>query len=404
MPPHMAIAFGSRGNISRTRSGAGAGDVEAGARGQPRRGACEPARCDVWRGRGDRRRAAWTRRRPSPARTARHRPRRPSSDGWRAHRRACGSRAARRRDEVARDRPPRPPLARSAGTVALHRRVRARRESPRSSLVGSDCSKLVLFILPDGGQAFAMEPLAHHAADAAPSHARARLVRPRACLPQSSTRPWSPHVGFAVDQQPFVIPMVFARQGDTLLLHGAAASRLLASGARGLPLCVTVTFARRARARTLALPSLGQLPVVVLMGTAARDRRPRRQARRIGGVCRSRRAGPLARGAAADRQGARRDAHARDADRRGFGEGARRWPDRRRGGLHGAVLVGTYPDRPRSVGADSRPAHARAHAQRDQGHGRPPSRLRASARETGTVNRSVLLLRRCQPVRRVTPR
>ena len=50
------------------------------------------------------------------------------------------------------------------------------------------------------------------------------------------------HVGFAVDQQPFVIPMVFARQGDTLLLHGAAASRLLASGARGLPLCVTVTL------------------------------------------------------------------------------------------------------------------------------------------------------------------
>jgi uncharacterized protein len=50
------------------------------------------------------------------------------------------------------------------------------------------------------------------------------------------------HVGFAVDQQPFVIPMFFARQGDTLLLHGAAASRLLASGARGLPLCVTVTL------------------------------------------------------------------------------------------------------------------------------------------------------------------
>jgi nitroimidazol reductase NimA-like FMN-containing flavoprotein (pyridoxamine 5'-phosphate oxidase superfamily) len=55
------------------------------------------------------------------------------------------------------------------------------------------------------------------------------------------------HVGFAVpaeggDHQPYVIPMVYARQGDDLLLHGAAASRLLKAGAAGVPLCATVTL------------------------------------------------------------------------------------------------------------------------------------------------------------------
>jgi nitroimidazol reductase NimA-like FMN-containing flavoprotein (pyridoxamine 5'-phosphate oxidase superfamily) len=50
------------------------------------------------------------------------------------------------------------------------------------------------------------------------------------------------HAGFVLDGQPFVIPMVFARAGDRLILHGAPASRLLKAGAAGLPVCVTVTI------------------------------------------------------------------------------------------------------------------------------------------------------------------
>jgi nitroimidazol reductase NimA-like FMN-containing flavoprotein (pyridoxamine 5'-phosphate oxidase superfamily) len=52
------------------------------------------------------------------------------------------------------------------------------------------------------------------------------------------------HVGFATpeDGQPYVIPMVYARLGDDLLLHGAAASRLLKAGAAGVPMCATVTL------------------------------------------------------------------------------------------------------------------------------------------------------------------
>lgn len=49
-------------------------------------------------------------------------------------------------------------------------------------------------------------------------------------------------VGFVHEGQPFVMPLAYARLGDQLLLHGARASRALAGGAAGTPLCVTVTL------------------------------------------------------------------------------------------------------------------------------------------------------------------
>jgi nitroimidazol reductase NimA-like FMN-containing flavoprotein (pyridoxamine 5'-phosphate oxidase superfamily) len=49
------------------------------------------------------------------------------------------------------------------------------------------------------------------------------------------------HVGFCVDGQPFVIPMLYARDGDALLLHGSIASRLVATLAAGIDACVSVT-------------------------------------------------------------------------------------------------------------------------------------------------------------------
>lgn len=50
------------------------------------------------------------------------------------------------------------------------------------------------------------------------------------------------HVAFAEDGQPFVIPMAYARVGETLYLHGAPASRLQRTLASGAPVCVTVTL------------------------------------------------------------------------------------------------------------------------------------------------------------------
>lgn len=50
------------------------------------------------------------------------------------------------------------------------------------------------------------------------------------------------HVGFCVDAQPFVIPMLYARDGDALLLHGSIASRLIQRVGSGIDACVSVTL------------------------------------------------------------------------------------------------------------------------------------------------------------------
>jgi nitroimidazol reductase NimA-like FMN-containing flavoprotein (pyridoxamine 5'-phosphate oxidase superfamily) len=50
------------------------------------------------------------------------------------------------------------------------------------------------------------------------------------------------HVGFVVDAKPFVIPMVYGRVEDRLLLHGSVATRLTRTLAQGVAVCVTVTL------------------------------------------------------------------------------------------------------------------------------------------------------------------
>jgi uncharacterized protein len=50
------------------------------------------------------------------------------------------------------------------------------------------------------------------------------------------------HVGFVVEGQPFVIPTAYGREGDTLYLHGSAASRMQRTLSAGVMVCVTVTL------------------------------------------------------------------------------------------------------------------------------------------------------------------
>ena len=50
------------------------------------------------------------------------------------------------------------------------------------------------------------------------------------------------HVGFAVEGRPFVIPTGYARVGDSLLVHGSQASRMLRTLEQGIDVCVTVTL------------------------------------------------------------------------------------------------------------------------------------------------------------------
>ncbi|HEX5839074.1 MAG TPA: pyridoxamine 5'-phosphate oxidase family protein, partial [Anaerolineales bacterium] len=50
------------------------------------------------------------------------------------------------------------------------------------------------------------------------------------------------HVGIVEHGQPFVIPINFARIGDTIVLHGAKASRLLKYIEAGNPVCLEATI------------------------------------------------------------------------------------------------------------------------------------------------------------------
>jgi uncharacterized protein len=73
------------------------------------------------------------------------------------------------------------------------------------------------------------------------------------------------HLGFSADAQPYVIPMLYARDGDTLYLHGAPASRLLGTLAAGVRACFTVTLVDGlVLARSAFHHSLNYRSVVVL--------------------------------------------------------------------------------------------------------------------------------------------
>jgi uncharacterized protein len=50
------------------------------------------------------------------------------------------------------------------------------------------------------------------------------------------------HLGFVDEGSPFVVPTLYARDGDTLYVHGAPASRMLRRAREGVEVCLTVTL------------------------------------------------------------------------------------------------------------------------------------------------------------------
>lgn len=50
------------------------------------------------------------------------------------------------------------------------------------------------------------------------------------------------HLGFAVDGEPFVIPTLHARVGDSVYFHGSSAGRTVRALAAGARMCLTVTL------------------------------------------------------------------------------------------------------------------------------------------------------------------
>ena len=76
------------------------------------------------------------------------------------------------------------------------------------------------------------------------------------------------HVGFVVDGQPFVIPTNFGRVGDTVYLHGSAASRMLRTLSGGILVCVTVTLVDGLVLARSAFHHSVNYRSVVILGTA----------------------------------------------------------------------------------------------------------------------------------------
>jgi uncharacterized protein len=50
------------------------------------------------------------------------------------------------------------------------------------------------------------------------------------------------HIGFEANGQTFVLPTAYARDGDHLLIHGSAASRMMREMAKEIDICITVTL------------------------------------------------------------------------------------------------------------------------------------------------------------------
>ena len=50
------------------------------------------------------------------------------------------------------------------------------------------------------------------------------------------------HVAFAVDEQPFIVPTLYARVEDSIFIHGSHVSRMLKNLSEGIDVCVAVTL------------------------------------------------------------------------------------------------------------------------------------------------------------------
>jgi nitroimidazol reductase NimA-like FMN-containing flavoprotein (pyridoxamine 5'-phosphate oxidase superfamily) len=91
------------------------------------------------------------------------------------------------------------------------------------------------------------------------------------------------HLGIVSDGQPYVIPVLYARAGSRIYLHGSPLSRLLSNLAEGVSMCLTVTLLDGlVLARSAFHHSMNYRSVVLLgQGYPVRDRDEKREALRV---------------------------------------------------------------------------------------------------------------------------
>lgn len=83
--------------------------------------------------------------------------------------------------------------------------------------------------------------------------------------------------GFCIEGQPFVIPMLYGRDGQTLYLHGSALSRMLGALEGGVALCASVTLVDGLVLARSAFNHSMNYRSVVAFGTARAVPEPRRK-------------------------------------------------------------------------------------------------------------------------------
>ena len=148
------------------------------------------------------------------------------------------------------------------------------------------------------------------------------------------------HVGFVHDGQPFVIPTIHAREGDTIYLHGAKASRLLEHARQGESLCMTVTLLDGIVAARSAFHSSMNYRSAVLFGRGQVVEEPGCQAACTASADRARAPRPLGGGTPNHGKRNKRDQCGGSGHRKCFGQNTQRPAERRRGGLCAADLGG----------------------------------------------------------------
>ncbi len=77
------------------------------------------------------------------------------------------------------------------------------------------------------------------------------------------------------DGQPYVVPVGYARDGDSVLFHGSTASRLFRSLAAGAPTCLTVTLLDGLVLARSVFESSMHYRCAMVLGAAHRARRRR---------------------------------------------------------------------------------------------------------------------------------
>ena len=89
------------------------------------------------------------------------------------------------------------------------------------------------------------------------------------------------HVGFCVDNQPYVIPTLYGRDGEKLYLHGSAASRMLGRLETGILGCIAVTLVDGLVLARSAFHHSMNYRSVVAFGTAHRIDEPDKKTRAL---------------------------------------------------------------------------------------------------------------------------